>query len=90
VKNVISLTNAPDIITLEFDQRSSQSGQQSGMLGGCLTHPMQPSLWPASQYTWRRVRSTACFRRCRQAPRTVLASCCSLGLPVTGQVPRFL
>jgi len=47
------------IVNLEFDQMRSQSGQKSGMLSGCLNHPRHPSLWPSSQYIWRRERSTA-------------------------------
>ena len=43
----------------EFYQMSSKSGQRSAMVGGCLDHPIHPSLWPHRQYTWRRVRSTA-------------------------------
>ena len=44
---------------LEFYQMRSQSGQKSGIRGGCLNHPEPPSRWPSSQYTWRQERSTA-------------------------------
>ena len=48
-----------EFLIFEFYQMSNQSGQRSEMLGGCLDHPIHPSRWPDSQYTWLRVRSTA-------------------------------
>src|SRR5712691_4716062 len=46
-----------NFVPFEFYQVSSKSGQRSEMLDGCVNHPIHPSLWPYSQYTWLRVRS---------------------------------
>ena len=63
------------VYDFEFYQMSSQSGQRSEMLGGCLNPPIQPRRWPDRQYTWLRVRSIAGFARCLGAPRTASVSC---------------
>src|SRR5215510_14397344 len=66
----------------EFYQLSSQSGQRSEMLGGCLDHPSRLLICPRGQCIWSRGQFTTCFGHCLGGLPTLSGSYWSPCVPV--------